>query len=138
MAVIDMRAMRYINLLDKISKVKTRRCFVYNNSILFAVNRTEVSRAIGSSASNIKRIQEHIGRKVRVIKEANGIANAKEFIEDVVAPVSLRSVEVRDGVMVIVAGNTQSKASLIGRDKQRYFELKRIVNDVFDMDLKII
>lgn len=133
-----MRAMRYINLLDKISKVKTRRCFVYNNSILFAVNRTEVSRAIGSSASNIKRIQEHIGRKVRVIKEANGIANAKEFIEDVVAPVSLRSVEVRDGVMVIVAGNTQSKASLIGRDKQRYFELKRIVNDVFDMDLKII
>ena len=35
MAIINMQTMRYINLLDKASNVKTRKCFVYNNTIYF-------------------------------------------------------------------------------------------------------
>ncbi|MBU0466335.1 MAG: KH domain-containing protein [Nanoarchaeota archaeon] len=138
MGVIDMRAMRYINLLDKIAKVKTRKCFVHNNILFFAVNGKSVSRAIGPAASNIKNIQEKIGKKVRIIREDEGLDDVKRFIEDIVSPVRLKSVEVKEGCIVITAGNNQNKASLIGRNKRRYLELKKILQDFYHLDLKII
>src|SRR3989344_8056108 len=136
MAVIDMQAMRYINILDKVSHVKTRKCFVHNNTIFFAVNRSFISKAIGPSAINIKGVQEQIGRKVRIIRESEGIDDAKRFIDDVVSPVKTKSLEVKDECIVITAGNNQTKASLIGRNKRRYEELRKIIRDVFNMDLK--
>ena len=138
MAIIDMQAMRYINLLDKVSKVRTRRCFVYNNVIFFAVNKGQVSRAIGPSASNIRKIQESIGVRVKIIREAEDIDGLKRFIEDIVAPVRPRAIELKEDKVVITAGNNQNKASLIGRDKRRFEEMKKIVADVFGKELKII
>jgi len=138
MGVIDMTAMRYINLLDKIARVKTRKCFVHNNVIFFAVNREEVSKAIGPSAINIKRIQDQIGKKVKIIREDEGTHDIKRFIDDVVSPIRPKTVEVKDGGVIIAAGNNQNKASLIGRNKRRFLELKKIIHDTYNLDLKII
>jgi|WetSurMetagenome_2_1015567.scaffolds.fasta_scaffold941807_2 transcription antitermination factor NusA-like protein len=137
-AVIDMKAMRYINLLDKVSRVKTRRCFTYNNAVFFAVNKNQVSQAIGPAASNIRAIQESLGMRVKIIKEAEGINDARRFIEDIVSPIRPKDIEVKDGAMLITAGNTQNKASLIGRDKRRLEELKLIVQENFSLELKIL
>lgn len=137
-AIIDMKAMRYINLLDKISRVKTRRCFTYNNAIFFAVNKYQVSQAIGPAASNIRKIQESLGARVKIIREPEGITDAKRFVEDVVSPIRPKEIEVREGTMLVTAGNTQNKASLIGRDKRRFEELKLIVQENFDLELKIL
>ena len=138
MGTIDMQAMRYINLLDKVSNVKTSKCFVHNNVIFFAVKRSAVSRAIGPSASNIRKIQEKIGKKIKVISENEGIDDIKRFIGDIVAPVKAKSFEIKEGCVVITAGNNQNKASLIGRNKRRFLELKKIVHDTYNLDLKII
>lgn len=138
MGVIDMTAMRYINLLDKIARVKTRKCFVHNNVVFFAVNREDVSRAIGPAALNIKKIQDKIGKRVKIIREEDGLVDLQRFIDDVVAPVKPRAVEMKEGCVIITAGSNQNKASLIGRNKRRFLELKKIVHDTYNLDLKII
>jgi transcription antitermination factor NusA-like protein len=138
MAIIDMKAMRCINLLDKVSRVKTKKCFTHNNTIFFAVKKREISKAIGSNAGNIKKMQEKIGKKIKIIMEANGPSDIKRFIEDIVAPVKIRAIDIKDNVVIISAGNNQTRASLIGRDKRRYEELKKIIMDTYRMDLKII
>jgi len=137
MATIDMQSMRYINLLDNVSNVKTRKCFIYNNILFFAVPERFVSKAIGSSASNVKKLQEKIGRKIKVIKEPEGIGGAQRFVEEVVG-INLKSLEVRDGVMTITGGSNQNKATLIGRNKRRFEELKKIIHDFFGTDLKVV
>lgn len=133
-----MQTMRYINLLDKVSRVKTSKCFVHNNTIFFAVSQRDISKAIGPNAENIKKIQNSLGKKVKIITEAKGVENARKFIENVVAPIKFKSLEIRDEEMLITAGNNQNKASLIGRDKRRYEELNKIVKNFFGMDLRII
>ncbi|MBU0977535.1 MAG: hypothetical protein KKD18_03900 [Nanoarchaeota archaeon] len=138
MGVIDMTAMRYINLLDKISKVKTRKCFVHNNVIFFAVQKEFVSRAIGPSASNVRQIQEKIGKKVKIIQEDDGVGDLPRFIEDIVSPIRPRGVEVKEGCVIVNAGNNQNKASLIGRNKRRFLELKKIIQDTYHLDLRIV
>ncbi|MDO8563904.1 MAG: hypothetical protein Q7R87_02760 [Nanoarchaeota archaeon] len=137
MATIDMQTMRYINLLDRTSGVKTTKCFVYNNSIIFAVPKALLARAIGQQAYNIRNIQEQIGKKIRVIEEANGVSDMKKFIEDVVAPISFKGVEVKDRTIILTAGS-QSKAALIGRNRRRLDELQQIVKDTYNLDLRIV
>ena len=138
MATINMQTMRYINLLDKASNVKTKRCFVYNNIVFFAVPRELVSRAIGPNASNVKKIQDNLGRKVRIIVEPEGLKNLLRFVEDVVAPARFKSLEIIDENAVITAGSNQNKAVLIGRNKRRLEELQAIINDIFAIDIKIL
>jgi len=138
MTTINMQTMRYINLLDKASNVKTRKCFVYNNTIFFAVPKFQISKAIGPDAINVRRINEQIGKKVRVIGEADGIEDAKHFVEQVVAPTKFKALEIKDNMIVLTAGGTQNKASLLGRNKKRFEELKLIIGDIFGLDLRVI
>ncbi|MBI5797867.1 hypothetical protein HZA98_03100 [Candidatus Woesearchaeota archaeon] len=129
--------MRYINLLDRASHVKTRKCFMYNNMIIFAVPKVFISQAIGPDASHVRSIQEQIGKKVRIIEEAKGMEDASRFVSDVVAPLSFKSLETKEGMFVLTAGS-QSKAALIGRNKRRYDELQQILKDSFGLDLRIV
>lgn len=137
MTSIDMQTMRYINLLDRTSRVKTTKCFSYNNSIIFAVPRAMISRALGPDASNIRIIQDQLGKRVRVVVEPSGVSDAERFVKDIVSPVKFKSLEVKEGEFILNAGS-QSKAALIGRNKRRLEELDRIVQDMFGMSLKII
>lgn len=137
MTTIDMQTMRYINLLDKISRVRTTKCFLYNNSIIFAVPRELVSRAIGPRANNLRYIQEQIGKRIRVIEQSSGHKEAERFVADIVSPVTFKGIEIKEGIIILNAGS-QSKAALIGRNKRRYDELKKIINDTYGLDLRII
>jgi len=125
-------------MLDRASRVKTTKCFNYNNMIVFAVPKQFVSQAIGQNARNIRSIQDQLGKKVKIIKEPASIENAQEFIEDIVTPVKFKSLEIKFPELVITAGNMQNKASLLGRNKRRLDELSRIIKDTFNLDLKII
>jgi len=137
MAIINMQTMRYINLLDRASNVKTKKCFVYNNTIYFAVPASLISKAIGPAASNIRRMQENLGKRIRIIPEPEGIMDAEKFVANIVDPVKFKSLEMKDGMFVLNA-SSQSKAALIGRNRRRLDELKQIMQDLFNLDLKII
>ncbi len=133
-----MQTMRYINLLDRESRVKTRNCFIYNNAIVFAVPPHMMSKAIGPDANHIRRLQEQLGKKIRIIREPYGIEDLERFVLDIVSPVKFKSIEVKEGEIVISSGGTQNKASLLGRNKKRYEELNQILEDIFTMKLRVL
>lgn len=137
MTMINMQTMRYINLLDRVARVKTRHCFIYNNTIIFAVPRDLMSKAIGNQGKNVRVIQDMLGRKIKIVREARGLEDLQQFIQDVVDPVGFRSLEIKDNEVIITAGG-QSKASLIGRNRARLIELAQIVQDNFGKELKIV
>ena len=138
MAIINMQAMRYLNLLDKVARVKTTLCFTHNNTVFYAVRDGDVSRAIGVGAINIRKIQDSLGKKVKIIREPNGVQDSRQFVEDIVSPVRFKSFEIKDNCAIITAGNMQAKASLIGRNRRRFDELRKILHDIFRLDLKIV
>ncbi|MEK6927775.1 MAG: hypothetical protein AABX11_05070 [Nanoarchaeota archaeon] len=140
MTTIDMQTMRYINLLDKVSRVKTTKCYNYNNAIIFAVPRGFISQAIGVGSQNLRYISEQIGKKIRIIEQSDGDANnidkIKKFIQDLVSPLQFNDAEYKDNVLVVNAGS-QSKAALIGRNRRREQELARIIKDTYGVEIKI-
>ena len=126
-----MKLMRYINLFSRISRVPTTKCSVYNDHIIFAVPKSKVSQAIGPGASNVRKMREVLGRRVRIVVMPSDPENKQEigkFIEEVVNPIEFNKIEINDGEIVVSAGR-ESKAALIGRNRIREKELSGIVKN---------
>ena len=133
---IDMQDMRHLNLIEKITKIRTRFCFMYNETIFFCVPKQFVSKAIGERGRNIKNMSEILRRKIKIIPIPNGIEHAKYFIESIVAPVEFKEIQISKDEIILTAWR-QSKAALIGRNKRRLMEMKKIIGDFFGRDFKI-
>ena len=134
---IDMKDLRHLNLFGKITRINTRFCFEYNNTIVFCVPRPLISKAIGKDSSNLRRMSEILKKKIRVIPTPNGVEDAKVFVEAIVKPVEFKDLEVKDNEIVLTAGS-QSKAALIGRNKRRLLEMQKIVSSFFGKEFRIV
>ena len=130
-----MKTMRYLNLFSQICKVPTKYCFNYNNSIIFIVPLSKVTRAIGSGARNVKLLCSKIGRKVRVLGLPNEInsATVSKFVSSLVEPITFTKLELRNKTIMITGGR-QARASLIGRNRIREEELLKLLKGVFGIE----
>lgn len=127
---LDMRFIRYLNLFEKITKVRTQHCFGYNSTIVFLVPRPQIARAIGEAGGGIKRLTQILEKKVKIIAIPFGKEDLKNFILDLTYPVKFKSLELNGNSLIINAG-MQSRAALIGRNKTRLSEMKEILEQYF-------
>jgi len=133
---IDMQDMRYLNLFERIMKVRTRFCFKYNEAIVFCVPRHLVSKAIGPEARNIKRMSQILEKRIKVVAVPKGNKDVKVFVRAVISPTTFRGIEVKDNEVIISGGS--NKAALIGRNKRRLAEMKKIIKNFFGKDFRIV
>lgn len=134
---IDMQGLRHLSLFRKITKLETRYCFFYNEILMFCVPRQDIPQALGRNGENLKKMSDILKRRVRVIPIPNGVENAKQFIQSVIAPVTFKEMEITPEEIIVNAGS-ENKAALLGRNKRRLNEMKTIVKDFFKVDYKII
>jgi len=128
--VLDMRFIRYANLFNKITKIRTKHCFEYNNTIIFAVPRRFVMQAIGRNNSNLERLNNITNKKIKIVAIPNGREDIGNFVSIITRPVKFKGIEIRDNEAIITAGS-QSKASLIGKGKSRLEEMENILGQYF-------
>lgn len=128
--VLDMKFIRYANIFNNVTRIRTNHCFEYNNTIIFVVPRKFVMSAIGQNNRNLETLSRIIGKKIKIVAEPNGKEDLESFAAIITRPVRFKSIEVRDDEAIINA-NIQSKASLIGRDKARLLEMENILGQYF-------
>ena len=133
---IDMEGLRHLQLFMNVTRIQTRYCFNYNNMIIFSVPKPMLSKAVGRDGANVKRISETLRKRVRIVASPNGEADLKKFIGSIVSPVTFNEVEIKNNEVILTAGS-QTKAALIGRNKRRLLEMKKIVKDFFGKEFKI-
>ena len=134
---IDMQEMRYLNLFEKVTRVRTHFCFFYNEAIVFCVPRVLVSKAVGENGKNVKKLSEILKKKIKILSAPKGIEDAEKFIKEIVSPVVFKEFAIKDNEFVITAGRL-SKAALLGRGKRRLMELQNVSRDFFHKELKVV
>jgi len=127
-----MKFIRYLNLFEKITRIKTQHCFCYNSVIVFVVPKLMMARALGEGGKHVKRMSAILEKKVKVIPAPKGVEEIEKFILDIVYPIKFKTIEIKEGGVVISAG-LQSRAALIGRNKTRLNEMRNILNEYFDI-----
>ena len=133
---IDMQHMMYLNLFEKVTRIRTSHSFVYNDTIFFSVPRQFVSKAIGEDGRNTKRLNQILNKKIKIIATPRGVEDIRFFVQSIVNPVTFKNIEIKDNEAVLSA-STQSKAAIIGRNKRRLLEMQRIISDFFGLDFRV-
>ena len=86
------------SLMERITKAKVKDCFTdEEGTVFFVIAPGELGKAIGKGASNIKKMQQELQRKIRVI-EFND--NVVEFVKNIVYPLHLHSITTEQDTIV--------------------------------------
>lgn len=134
---IDMKAIQYLNIFERVTRIKTRYCFEYNSSVIFAVPSYLVPKAIGENGVNVKKLCRIMNRKIKIVAIPSVPSDIANFIETIVYPVKLKRIVIEIGKATIQAG-PQSKALLIGRNRVKINRLKDILERYFGISEIII
>jgi hypothetical protein len=142
-ATLDMKTIQNMNLFEKITRVKPRCCFDYNQIRFFVVPRLLVKKSLGEKASNLSRLEPQIARKIRVIAEPEKKTQEEieNFIKIVIFPYEFKRIEI---VMnecepeLHIYSMPKIKAALIGRNKQRLQELSQAMEQFFNIKKVLI
>lgn len=136
MKTIDMKSLMYLKLFNQVTRINTQDCFTYNNTLYFCVPTNLLSRAVGDAGKNVKRLSEITKKRIRIIKLPRGISDAKNFINSLIDPIQVNEVTINDNE-IIISGSTQTKATIIGRNKRRLVEMQKIIQDFFGKEFRV-
>lgn len=122
-----------MGVFSRISGVDVKDCFEYDETVYFVVNPGNMGKALGKGGSTIRRAQEAIKKKVKVV-EFN--IDVIAFVKNLLYPRIIDGVQLDGEMLVIKSMNRPTKGMLIGRNAknlnmvrdvvQRYFPIKDV------------
>ena len=127
----DINLMKFISFFETSTRAKVKDCIDSGSSLIFVVQKGEIGKAIGKNASNIKRIENMLKRKVRIIEFDEDVC---KFVRNVLAPLKVEEVELVDSKVVIRDNNMKTKGMIIGRDASNLKKHKEIVTRYFPIE----
>ncbi len=104
----------YINAFNKISGADAKDVIVHDNSIIFLVKSSDVGRAIGKDACNVKALRNKLKKNVEIFGHCEKFG---EFVKKAFRKAKVKSVEVteKDGrKRAVVLLEEGERAALFG------------------------
>lgn len=127
--------MKFMQLFENITRAKLKDC-IANEHLTFVVEENEIGRAIGKGGSNVRRLEELLHKKIKIV-EFN--ADIKQFIRNFIMPLQVKEINDENGIITIIGPDTKTKGLLIGRDRKNLENLKDVVKRYFKVeDIKVI
>ncbi len=129
----DNTLMKLMSFFESATKARLKDCFVDQNELLvFVVEPAQYGLAVGKAGSNVKRIEEALKRKVKIVEYSDELVS---FVAGLMQPSKAKDISVTDGV-VNITPEPGSRGYLIGRGGnnlrnmesiiQRYFPVKEV------------
>jgi|SRR3989344_3936845 len=129
--IYDAEIMKYIALLENIGKVRIRDLFLHNNMIVCVVDKSSVSILVGQEGKKIKKIQNMLNKKVKVIAYSDDV---KDFVKDFIYPIKADSIEEDNEGLTIHCRDSRTKGLLIGRERRSLTDLQNVVSRYFKVE----
>ena len=130
---LDPEIMGLSSVFECEAKVAVKDCFRDDETIFYIVGEGEAGRAIGKGGMHVKQIQEKLGKRIRIIEYHE---NVEQFVRNVIAPLQVEQVRLREGVVIIADSSRKTKSLLMGRESKNLELLQRAVRRFFSVDVK--
>jgi len=130
----DANSMKLMSMFESMTLARLKDCFENKGQMIFVVEEGEIRKALGKNASNVKRIEDMLKKRIRVIEFSSDIVR---FVRNVIMPNKAEDITYTDGIITITPTDQKSRGFLIGRAaeilrnneeivKRYYSELKEI------------
>ena len=124
-----------ITLFESLTGARVKDC-IANEKLIFIINENEMGKAIGKNGSNIKRVENKLNKKIKLVEFSKDIL---QFIKNLAYPVELTEIEQEDDLIIIHGKNTSIRAMIIGRERQNLNHLNEIVKRYFNIrEIKVV
>ena len=131
----DSDIIKLMTLFESMTGAKVKDC-ISGEKTLFVIEENEMGKAIGRNGSNIKRIESVLKRKIKLAEFSSDVA---QFIRNMAYPAQIAEIKQENGAIIIQGKDSNSKAMLIGRDRQNLNHLTDIVKRYFEInEIKVI
>ncbi|MBI2655673.1 NusA-like transcription termination signal-binding factor [Candidatus Woesearchaeota archaeon] len=131
----DSDLIKLMMLFESMSGAKVKDC-ISNDKVLFIVGENDMGRAIGKNGANIKKFENKLKKKVKLAEFSSDVA---QFVRNLAYPAEISDVKNEGGIITIHGRDSNSRAMLIGRERQNLNHLTEIVKRYFDVkEIKVI
>ncbi|MBW2981303.1 NusA-like transcription termination signal-binding factor [Candidatus Woesearchaeota archaeon] len=132
----DVNLMKFISLFESITRAEVKDCFELGEKLVFIVKEGNIGKALGKGGSNIRRLENMLKKKLRII-EFNG--SLLQFIQNIVYPSKVKDIAEEDKIVTITPPDSETRGYLIGRGAVNLNATKDIVRRYFDIkDIRVI
>ena len=126
----DFDHMKFIALFEQITRTSVKDCIIDEDKITFIIKGDNVGKAVGKNGSNVKLLENKLGKKIKIIKFDDDCA---QFTQNLIYPLRNVIVEKEDNDIIITGPDTKTKALLIGRNSQNLRKLESILKRYFEI-----
>ena len=126
----DSESIKLITFFESMTGAKVKDCIV-NDRLIFVVEENQIAKAIGKNGINIKRMENALKRKIKLVEFSNDVL---QFVKNILHPIGMLDVKNEDGVITIYGKDINAKAMLIGRNHTNLDRLTSIVKRYFDVN----
>lgn len=126
----DINLMKFISLFETLTRAKVKDC-IEGNPLIFVVKQGEIGKAIGKKGSNIRKVENILKKKIRIIEFNDDVI---VFVNNVIAPIRAEEITKEDNTIIIKDSDPKTKGKLIGRDSQNRKLSREIVSRYFEID----
>lgn len=133
--ILDQEAFGLSSLMERISRVKVKDCFKDEDTVYFIVGQGELWKALGKDTINVKRLQEKLGKRVRVIEYRDNVIS---FVKNIIYPIKVEEIIEENGVIFIKDSSKKTKSVLIGRNSKNLKLINRAVKRFFNKEVKVV
>ena len=125
----DSDLMKLMIIFESTTGAKVKDCIV-NEKLIFIIEENEMGKAIGKNGVNIKRMENMLKKKIKLVEFSNDVL---QFVKNIIHPINVLEVIQEDNVIKIHGKDTSTKAMIIGRERQNINHLSDIVKRYFDI-----
>lgn len=125
----DSDSMKLIAFFESMTGAKVKDC-ISNEKLVFIMEEGEMGKAIGRNGVNIKRMENAVKRKVKLVEFSS---NVLQFVKNAIYPAEVLGVDIEGDVVTIHGKDANAKAMIIGREHQNINHVSDIVKRYFDI-----
>lgn len=131
----DSDLIKLITLFESMTGAKVKDC-ISNEKLIFIIEENEMGKAIGKNGINIKRMENMLKKKIKLVEFSNDIL---QFVKNIIHPIGALAIKQEDGILAIRGKDANTRAMLIGRERQNITHLNEIVKRYFDIkEIKVV
>ena len=129
----DINLMKFMQLFESVTRAKLKDCInnIEDEQVIFVVEENEIGKAIGKGGSNVRRLEDLLKRKIKIVEFNQEI---KQFIRNFVMPLQVKEINEENNTITITGPDTKTKGLLIGRERKNLENLKSVVKRYFDVE----
>jgi len=132
--IYDIKAIGYMNLFSRITRVSAKDCFSVGELIIFIAPEGNIGKVVGKAGKNVKFLRDSMRKQVQIIEYAdNPISLTKNFVFPLKPKEVTEATNEENGLkeLHIEFSSPRERRSLLDNQQKGLKTLKEVINRYF-------